>query len=67
MRRKLGIGPGSTIAWELDNDRVVVRRVGVHRSEAIHSILFDDEPKRKTLAELKAGITKHLRRHYTSD
>lgn len=48
MRRKLGIGPGSLIAWEADGDRVVVRRVGVHTSAAIHAALFDDDkPKRK--------------------
>lgn len=67
MRRKLGIGPGSTIAWELEGDHVVVRRVGVHTSEAIHSVLFGDEPKRRTLAELKAGIARHVRQRCARD
>ncbi|MFC4819995.1 AbrB/MazE/SpoVT family DNA-binding domain-containing protein [Dokdonella ginsengisoli] len=67
MRRKLGIGPGSTIVWELEGDHVVVRRVGLHTSQAIHSILFDDAPKRKTLAELKSGIAKHLRQRHARD
>ena len=64
IRRKLGVGPGSTLVWEADGDQVVVRRVGAHTSAAIHEALFSDEPPRKTLKELKAGVAKHIRKRH---
>lgn len=67
VRRKLGIGPGATLAWETDGDRIVVRRVGAHTSAAIHAALFEGKPARKTLSELKAGIASHIRKRHARD
>ncbi|MEO5625447.1 MAG: AbrB/MazE/SpoVT family DNA-binding domain-containing protein [Dokdonella sp.] len=67
VRRKLGIGPGATLAWEADGDRVIVRRIGAHTSEAVHAALFADKPTHKTLTELRAGITAHLRKRHARD
>jgi AbrB family looped-hinge helix DNA binding protein len=39
IRRKLGIGPGSVAEWELDGDKVIVRRVGRYSWEDIHRAL----------------------------
>ena len=62
VRRALGIGPGSVIAWETDGDRMVVRRVGRHSSADVHQALFGKlKPTSKTDEDLKAGIAAHLR------
>jgi antitoxin PrlF len=67
VRRKLGLGPGSVLSWESDGDRVIVRRVGLHSSSDIHARLFAKRPKRKSLAELKAGIRKRMIRRHAGD
>lgn len=67
VRRKLGIGPGATLAWEAEGDHVVVRRIGAHTSAAIHAALFADAPAPKTLTELKSGIAAHIRTRHARD
>jgi len=67
VRRKLGIGPGSTLAWEADGDRMTVRRVGVHTSTAIHAMLFAQAPARKTLKDLKQGVAAAVRKRHARD
>jgi bifunctional DNA-binding transcriptional regulator/antitoxin component of YhaV-PrlF toxin-antitoxin module len=64
VRRKLGVGPGSILEWDEDDDRVVVRRAGRFTSEDIHRALFPIPPKKKSLADLKAGIRKYVRNRY---
>lgn len=62
VRNKLGIGPGSTLEWEEDKDGVVVLRAGCVSSEDIYRALFPkDEPKPKSLEQLKAGIRDYTR------
>jgi AbrB family looped-hinge helix DNA binding protein len=61
IRRALGIGPGSVIAWEADGDRIVVRRVGRHSSEEIHQAVFGSKaPRKRTDRELKSGVAAYL-------
>lgn len=67
VRRKFGIGPGAALAWEAENDRLTVRRIGAHTSAEIHAALFADKPARKTLTELKAGIAAHIRSRHARD
>jgi AbrB family looped-hinge helix DNA binding protein len=65
VRRKLGVGPGSILEWEEDGDRIVVRRAGRYSSEEIHKALFGDTPpKRRSLDELKEGISRYARKRY---
>lgn len=61
VRRKLGIGPGSTLEWEEDGDRIVVRRVGRFTSTDLHEALFSSPPRPRTLRELKAGLKAHAK------
>ena len=61
VRRRLGIGPGSVLEWDDDGEQVVVRRAGRYTSEDVHRSLFPTPPKPKTLAELKAGVRRHIR------
>jgi antitoxin PrlF len=62
VRKRLGVGPGSVLEWDDDGEQVVVRRAGRFTSEDIHRTLFAASPKPKTLAELKAGIRRHIKR-----
>ena len=67
VRRKLGLGPGSVLEWDEDDDRVVVRRAGRYSSEEIHRQLFAKAPKRRSSAELKEGIRRHMRKRHARD
>ncbi len=65
IRQKLGIGPGSILEWEDENDRILVRRAGRYSSEDIHNALFPDgPPATKSLDDLKEGIRKQVRKRH---
>lgn len=64
IRRKLGIGPGSVLEWDAEDDKVVVRKAGRYTSEDIHRALFKTPPKPRTLAELKQGIAEHMQKKH---
>lgn len=67
VRRKLGLGPGSILAWETEGDRVVVRRGGTHSSEQIHQALFGARPQVKSLARVRKGLKAHIRKRHARD
>jgi AbrB family looped-hinge helix DNA binding protein len=62
VRRKLGVGPGSVLEWEDKGDEIVVRRAGRYTSEDIHKALFPQPPKPRSLAELKEGVRRYIKR-----
>jgi antitoxin PrlF len=64
VRRKLGLAPGSVLEWHEEGAHYVVRRAARHTSEDIHQALFAKPPKPKTLAELKRGIRKRVKRKH---
>jgi AbrB family looped-hinge helix DNA binding protein len=67
VRRRLGIGPGSVLEWDLsdESDTFTVRRSTKYTTEDLHRALFPEgPPPRKTLAELKEGIADHMRERY---
>ncbi len=65
VRRKLGIGPGSTLEWEERDGDIVVRRAARYTSLDIHRALFPTQPaKAKTLAAMKEGIRRRVRERY---
>jgi antitoxin PrlF len=65
IRRKLGVGPGSVLEWELDGETVLVRRAGKYTSEDIHKALFPHgPPPRRSLAELREGIREYIRKRH---
>ena len=61
VRRKLGIGAGSVLEWDAEGENIVVRRAGRYTSEDIHRALFARVPRRRTLKELKEGISKYIK------
>jgi AbrB family looped-hinge helix DNA binding protein len=64
VRQRLGIGPGSVLAWDDDGDRVVVRKAGLHTSEDIHRAVFSRTPARRTVGEMKQGIRRHIKKRH---
>ena len=62
VRRRLGVGPGSTLIWDEQDGRIVVTRAKKFTSEDIRKALFPDgPPKRQSLEELKEGIREYVR------
>ena len=62
VRRRLGLGPGSTLSWEEEDGKIVVKRAKKFTSEDIRKALFPDgPPKRQSLEELKEGIREYVR------
>lgn len=64
VRRRLGIGPGSVLEWDEQGPAIVVRRAGRFTSEDIHRSLFKKPPRPRTLAELKEGIRRYMKRRH---
>jgi len=65
IRRRLGIAPGSVLAWEEDGGKIVVRRAGRFSSEDIHRALFGTrKPKTRSVDQLKEGIGQYARKRY---
>ena len=60
VRRKLGIGPGSLLDWDAEDEKIVVRRVGRYTSQDVRRALFSTPPRRRTLNELKEGIQQYV-------
>jgi bifunctional DNA-binding transcriptional regulator/antitoxin component of YhaV-PrlF toxin-antitoxin module len=64
VRRRLGVGPGSIIAWHAEAESIVVRRTGATTSLDLHAALFAKPPRRRSLKELKAGIGRAMKRRH---
>lgn len=64
VRRRLGVGPGSIIDWDLDDGVIVVRRAGASTSLELHAALFAKPPRRRSLKELKEGIGREMKRRH---
>ncbi len=64
IRKKLGVGPGSVLEWDEQNDAVIVRRAGRYSSEEIHQALFVSPAPAATSAGVKEGIRKYIRKRH---
>ncbi len=64
VRQRLGVGPGSVLEWNEEGDHVIVRKAGRYSSEDIHRALFAKVPQRRTLDQLKAGITQYMKKRH---
>lgn len=62
VRRRLGIGPGSTLEWTEERGEVVVRRKRTYTSEEIHRAIFGGKkPGVRTIEEMEEGIRQAVR------
>ena len=66
IRQKLGVGPGSVLEWDDTGGQVVVRKAGRYTSEDIHRAVFPRRPKPRTLAGLKEGVQRYIKRRHAS-
>ena len=64
VRQRLGVGPGSVLAWEEVGDRVVVRKAGRYSSEDIRRALFAKRPAPRSVKEIKDGIRRHISKRH---
>jgi len=64
VRKKLGVGPGSVLEWDEQNDEVVVRRAGRYTSDDIHRALFPQKVTKSSGGAVKEGIRKYIRKRH---
>ncbi len=64
VRRKLGVGPGSTLEWQEEGDRILVRRLGRFTSAELHDALVPAPPRPRSLRQLEAGLRRHAKRRH---
>ena len=67
VRRKLGVGPGAVLEWDLQGEAIVVRRAGRHSSQDVHLAVFAKAPARRSLKQLKEGLRRHARARHARD
>jgi AbrB family looped-hinge helix DNA binding protein len=65
VRKKLGVGPGSVLEWDQQDDLVVVRRAGQFTSVDIHDAVFprNDRPTAGA-PNVKDGIRQYIRKKH---
>jgi antitoxin PrlF len=65
IRRKLGVGPGSLLEWDEQDDQIIVRRAGKYSSEDIHAAIFPDPARRPAKpVDVKEGVRKAVRKRH---
>jgi antitoxin PrlF len=65
VRKKLGVGPGSSIEWDEEGDKIVVRRSGKYTFDDIRRVLFPDgPPSSHTVEEMDEGIREYMRKRH---
>jgi AbrB family looped-hinge helix DNA binding protein len=65
VRRRLGVGPGAVLEWDEADGVIVVRKAGRYSFDDLRRALFPKgPPRRRTLAELKEGVRRHVRKRY---
>lgn len=64
VRKKLGVGPGSVLEWDEQDDKVVVRRSGRYVSEDVHRALFPDRAPVLGEGNVKEAIRKYIRKRH---
>jgi len=65
VRNKLGVGPGSTLEWDEEDSKIVVRRAGGYSFVDIHNAIFGGKrPKKASLRQLRESIGRSVRERY---
>jgi antitoxin PrlF len=64
VRRKLGLGPGSVLEWDVVGEQVIVRRVGRNSSADIHASIFARPPRARSLREMKEGVQRLMKKRH---
>jgi AbrB family looped-hinge helix DNA binding protein len=65
VRKKLGVGPGSVLEWDQQDDQFVIRRAGKFSSTDVHDAIFPREDRgHKRPVDVKEGIRKYIRKRH---
>ena len=64
VRQRLGVGPGSVLEWDEQDDQVIVRRAGRYTSEEVHRALFPEGDLRGRVPDVKEAIRKYIRKKH---
>jgi AbrB family looped-hinge helix DNA binding protein len=64
IRQRLGVGPGSVLEWDEQDDQVVVRRAGRYSSEEVHNALFPAGHPPPPPEDTKEAIRKYIRKKH---
>jgi antitoxin PrlF len=64
VRKKLGVGPGSVLEWDEQDDQVVVRRAGRYTSQDVHTALFPKKAPKGKPADVKDAIRTYIRKRH---
>ncbi len=64
VRQKLGVGPGSILEWEEQDDQIVVRRAGRYTSEEVHQAVFPGGTPKEGPLDVKDAIRQYVRKRH---
>jgi AbrB family looped-hinge helix DNA binding protein len=64
IRQRLGVGPGSVLEWDEQDDQVIVRRAGKYSSEDVHRALFPEGVPPGAPVDTKDAIREYIRRKH---
>ncbi|MHB1871399.1 MAG: AbrB/MazE/SpoVT family DNA-binding domain-containing protein [Steroidobacteraceae bacterium] len=64
VRKKLGVGPGSVLEWDEEDNQVIVRRAGRYTSQDVHAALFPEGSSRAKPVEVREAIRKYIRKRH---
>jgi len=64
VRKKLGVGPGSVLEWDEQDDHAIVRRVARYTSADMLLALFQERAPKNIPKSVKAGIRKSMRKRH---
>lgn len=64
IRKKLGVGPGSTLEWVEEGGKIIVKRAGTVTFEDIHKMLFPNGPPKYVANPRDAGVSAYVRKKY---
>jgi AbrB family looped-hinge helix DNA binding protein len=64
IRQRLGVGPGSVLEWDEQDEQIVVRRAGRNTSGEIHNAIFPETTSGAHSADVKDAIRKYIRRKH---
>jgi AbrB family looped-hinge helix DNA binding protein len=64
VRQRLGVGPGSVLEWDEQDDQVIVRRAGRYTSEEVHHALFPEAAAQERPTDVKDAIRKYIRKKH---
>lgn len=64
IRKKLGVGPGSTLEWVEEDGKVFVKRAGGATWEDVHKAAFPEGPPSGPPVDVKEAIRTYIRKKH---